>query len=73
MSSNPIMAYTRHGRSFDTRVEGNGDNGGYILGMYNGHSLIASYSSPNFFSSYFGGLESLVLSFLFEYTNQSFH
>ena len=25
-----------------------------------GHSLIASYSSPNFFSSLCGGLESLV-------------
>ena len=38
-----------------------------------GHSLVASYSDPNFFSSLFGGLENLVLSFLFEYTNWSFH
>ena len=27
----------------------------------------------NFFSSHVGALESLVLSFLFEYTNWSFH
>ena len=34
--------------------------------------LVALYSSLNFFWSYFGGLERLVLSFLFEYTNWSF-
>ena len=26
-------------------LEGGGDNGGYILEMYSGHSLIASYSN----------------------------
>ena len=31
-------------------LEGGGDNGGYILGMCSGHPLVASYSSPNFFS-----------------------
>ena len=33
------------------RLEDGRDNGGYILGMCmcNGHSLVASYSSPNFF------------------------
>ena len=54
-------------------LEGGGDNGGYIFGTCSGHSLIASYSGPNFFSSHFGALESLVLSFLIEYTNWSFH
>ena len=48
------MAHPRQGRSFGMRVEGGRDNGGYILGMCNGHSLIASYSSPNFFSSLLG-------------------
>ena len=37
-------------------LEGGGDNGGYILGMCSGHSLVASYSSSNFFSSHFGTL-----------------
>ena len=54
-------------------LEGGGDNGGYILEMCSGHSLVALYFGPNFFSSHFGALESLVLSFLFEYTNWSFH
>ena len=27
--------------------EGGGDNGGYILGMCSGLSLVASYSSPH--------------------------
>ena len=53
-------------------LKGGGNNGGYILRMCSGHSLVASYSSPNFFSSHFGGLQSLVLFFLFEYTNLSF-
>ena len=35
-------------------LEGGGDNGGYILWMCDGHSLVASYSNPNFFSSHFG-------------------
>ena len=26
------------------RLEGGGDNGGYILGVCNGHSFVASYS-----------------------------
>ena len=39
---------------------------------YSNHSLVASYSSPNFFSSRFGAQKSLVLSFVFEYTNWSF-
>ena len=30
-------------------LEGVGDNGGYILKMCSGHSLVASYCSPNFF------------------------
>ena len=67
------MAHPRHGRSFGMRVERRWDNGGYILEMCSGHSLIALYSGPNFFLSHFGGLESLVLSFFFEYTNSSFH
>ena len=50
-------------------LEGGGDSGGYILEMCSGHSLVASYSSSNFFWSYFEALENLVLSFLFEYTN----
>ena len=54
-------------------LEGGGDNGGYILGMCSGHSLVASYSGPIFYWSHFGSLERLVLSFLFEYTNWSFH
>ena len=54
-------------------LEGSGDYGGYILKMYSGHSLVAPYSSPNFFGSHFGALESLGLSFLFEYTDWSFH
>ena len=54
-------------------LKGGGDNGSYIPEMYNGHSLVASYSGANFFWSHFGLLESLVLSFLFEYTNWSFH
>ena len=41
-------------------LEGGGDNGGYILEMCSGHSLVASYSGPNCFSSHFGALESLV-------------
>ena len=44
-------------------LEGGGDNGGYICGMYSDHLLVASHSSPNFFSIHFGCLESLVLSF----------
>ena len=54
-------------------LEGGGDNGGYILEMYSGHSLDVSYSGSNFFSSHFEALDSLVLSFLFEYVNWSFH
>ena len=49
-------------------LEGGGDSGGYILKMCNGHSLVASYSGPIYFSSHFGALESLVLSFFFECT-----
>ena len=30
-------------------LEGGGDNGGYIFGMCNDHSLVASYFGPNFF------------------------
>ena len=30
-------------------LEGGGDKSGYILGMCSDHSLVASYSSPNFF------------------------
>ena len=43
------MAHLRHGRSFGIRLEGGGDNGGYILRMYSGHSLVASHFGPNFF------------------------
>ena len=50
-------------------LEGGGDNSGYILRMCNGYSLVASYSSPNYFSSLFRGLESLIVFFHFEYTN----
>ena len=53
-------------------MEGGKDHGGYILKMYSGHSLVASYSSL-IFLSHIGGLESLVLSFCSEYTNKSFH
>ena len=35
-------------------LEGGEDYEGYILGMCSGHSLVASYSSPNFFPSPFG-------------------
>ena len=35
-------------------LEGGGDNGGLILEVCTGHSLVASYSCPNFFSSRFG-------------------
>ena len=31
------------------RLEGGGDNNGYILKMCNGHSLVALYSSPKKF------------------------
>ena len=48
-------------------------NGGYILGMCSGHSLVASYFGPNFFPSHFVALESLVLSLFFGYTNWSFY
>ena len=34
------------------RLEDGGDNGGYILEMCSGHSLVASYSSPNFLVSF---------------------
>ena len=54
-------------------LEGGGDNGGYIPGMCIGHSLVVSHFGPNYFSFHFGHLESLVLSFLFMYTNWSFH
>ena len=35
-------------------LEGGGDKSDYIPGMCSDHSLVASYSSPNFFSSPFG-------------------
>ena len=35
-------------------LEGGGDKSGYILEMCSDHSLVASYSGPNFFSSSFG-------------------
>ena len=54
-------------------LDGGGDNGGYILKMCTGHSLVASYSGPKKNSSFFKDLESLVLSFLFEHTNWGFH
>ena len=54
-------------------LEGGGNNGSYILGMCSDHSLVASYSSPNFFMQLFEGLESLVPSFLSEDTNWSLH
>ena len=53
-------------------LEGGGNSGGYILGICSGRTLVASYSDSNFFSSHFGALESLVLSFFFEYINWSF-
>ena len=39
--------------------------------MCSGHLLVASYSGPNFFLPRFDALMSLVLTFLFEYTNWS--
>ena len=53
-------------------LEGGGDNGGYIPRMCSELSLVASPFGPTFFSIYFGCLENLVLSFLFEYINWSF-
>ena len=50
-------------------LEGGGDKSGYIPRMCSDHSLVASYSDPKIFSSPFGALNSLVLTFLFEYTN----
>ena len=44
-----------------------------FLGWCSGHSLVASYFGPYIFSSLLRSLESLVLSFLFEDTNWSFH
>ena len=45
------------------RLEGGGDNGGYILGMCSDLSLVALHSGPNFFLVSFWMLKSLVLSF----------
>ena len=63
------MVHLRHGGSFDMRVEGGGNSGGYIFGMCNGYSSVASYCDPKTNLSLFGGLESMIPSFLFEYTN----
>ena len=73
MSLDPTVAHLKCSGSFGTRFKGGGDNDGYILEMCSGHSLVALYSAPNVFLSHFGALESLVLSFLFEYTNWSFY
>ena len=67
------MAHPKHGRSFGMKVGRWWKSDGYILEMCSGLSLVASYSGPNFSSSLFGGLESLVLSFLFEHTKWSLH
>ena len=36
------------------KLEGGGDKSGYIPGTCSDHSLVASYSGPNFFPSPFG-------------------
>ena len=69
MSSDPTVAHLGKVEALVQRLEGGGDNGGYILGMYSGHSLVASYTGPNFFLTHSRGLENLVLSSHFEYTN----
>ena len=53
------------------KLEGDGDNGGYIPKMCSDLSLVASHFGPNFFC-FILDIRSLVLSFLFEYTNWSF-
>ena len=45
------------------------ESASYIVGMCSDHSLVASYSGPNFFPHLFEGLESLGPLFLFENTN----
>ena len=47
------MAHPRHGESLVGGLKGGRNNSGYILRMYSGHSLVASYSSPNFFGLFF--------------------
>ena len=53
-------------------LEGGGEKSGYILGMCSDHSLVASYSGPNFFFVSFWCIKQFGAHFLFEYTNGSF-
>ena len=48
------MAHLRYGRALVCGLEGGRDKSSYIPGMCSDHSLVASYSGPNFFSSPFG-------------------
>ena len=69
MSLDPTMAHLGMLEALVQGLKGSGDNGGFIFRMCSGHSLAASYFGSKKNSSHFGALESLVLSFLFEYTN----
>ena len=51
MSSDPIVAHPSMVEALVQGLKGGGDNGGYIPGMCNDLSLVASHSGPNFFSS----------------------